>query len=108
MGDKAVWISGSPVATMNRELSVFEQREERLEQDVFCAITRTGTDYPATRDDCLTLVGKVESALTADRTLGNRCHIAWVESVRLDEAIPEERRRQVGATVRIIIEGTVT
>lgn len=102
---KLIWVSGEPRITMEYPVSTLSQRDERLELDVFVVAQGTGSSYAAKRDACLTLVGKVEAALAADRTIGNLVLAAYVTAVKLDEAVTD-KERGVGAQVTVVCDAS--
>jgi hypothetical protein len=99
--DRHVWVAGALEAAHPFHLSGFAQRGEDALVQVHILVTMTSDAMAEPRDEALALAGVVEDVLAEDRTLGGLVDSAAVVGTNGEEAIPEERTRQYGITLRI-------
>lgn len=99
--DRHVWVIGDFSTALPWYVSGMAQRGEEGQVQVKVISTETTELMTDPRDDALAIAAAVEDAVTADPTLGGLVDEAHVLSIAGQEAIPEERRRQMGLTITV-------
>lgn len=103
-----VWIAGAGTVTPHDPLSTLTQRDETLTCEVRIITDYTASDYTTSRDRAFEIAEDVEDAIAAAPTLGDVVTYCVVSGIRVGEAIPDERTRQVGITLTVTAEATVS
>lgn len=103
-----VWISGAGTVTPSWGVSGMQTRDEKLTAEVRIIADYTTSDYATARDRAFEIEAEVEGAVSTDPTLGGVVRFAAVTEIVVDEAIPDDRTRQVGIRLTVTAEASVS
>jgi hypothetical protein len=103
-----LWVAAGFTAQLPHGVSGGGARDETGTLVVRISVTRTTDSFAAVRDRALEIVGAVEDLIAEDPTLGGLATLARVAQVQVEEARPEDRAVQAGATVTVEDLATVT
>ena len=102
-----VWIAGNGSVTLSEGVSGYSQRDEFMTTEIRVKVEKLASEYTAARDLAFAITSDIEDAIAADITLGGVVAFATVTQVNVDEAIPDERTRQVGVTLTVSAQAAV-
>lgn len=102
---KSIWIAMGRVSC-DSNISGWAQRDETLSADIRIVIN--ATKFDTALDAAADIIAAIEAGIAADMTLGGAVDLANVSGITFEEAIPDEKTRQVGATVTVTASATVS
>ena len=102
-----VWIAGNGSVSLADGVSGYGQRDETMTTEIRVKVDKLASEFTAARDLAFAITSDIEDAIAADVTLGNTVDFARVTQVDVDEAIPDERTRQVGITLTVTAQAAV-
>lgn len=99
---KQVWVAGD-VADHEQSFAVssLQAKDETFLLRVHVVNTSRDSTYAVPRDKVRVITDELEQAINADWTLSDVVMLAEVRGIEWDEAIPEQTKRQVMATVTV-------
>lgn len=100
-----VWVGIAGRVDTSEYMTGACSRDEQMEVPVFVWVEKSGGTAESTRDRAVVLLGALETALAADRTLGGVCDFAAVSAVDMEDGYTE-KTVAVGITATVTVRAT--